>query len=270
MSKSWCQKLALWLWASYESQLLLGFTRGSTVTMEVPVCMTNRHWGPSLQPHPFWISAHSLGALSSPKASPSLSGLRPHLPGSTESPTPPLRFTTSSIPALSPPGLSHLRALPWLFTWLMPACPAHSAPGYHLGETSRSCVASPSDLPAGYAHTHPCHSQGLRLFHTCSCYYLLVSLSLETVPTHPSIPSSQGSTRILDWDLFGWGNRLRLRVVPCLGQSSKPAWLQIFEIKLLDQRCNGWAPMGKAKFSSRSQSGPSHGDSACLSVWEQN
>lgn len=238
--------------------------------MEVPVCMTNRHWGPSLQPHPFWISSHSLGALSSPKASPSLSGLRPHLPGSTESPTPPLRFTTSSIPALSPPGLSHLRALPWLFTWLMPACPAHSAPGYHLGETSRSCVASPSDLPAGYAHTHPCHSQGLRLFHTCSCYYLLGSLSLETVPTHPSIPSSQGSIRILDWDLFGWGNLLRLRVVPCLGQSSKPAWLQIFEIKLLDQRCNGWAPMGKAKVSSRSQSGPPHGDSACLSVWEQN
>ena len=129
---------------------------------------------------------------------PSLSGLSPRLPGSTEPPTPPLRFTTSSIPALSHPGLSHLRALPRLFTRLMPACPAHSAPGYHLVETSWNCVASPTDLPAGYAHTHPCHSQGFRLFHTCSCYYLLGSLRLGTVPTHPSIPSSQGSTRILD------------------------------------------------------------------------
>lgn len=51
----------MWLWASYESQLLLGFMRGSTVTMEGPVCMTSRHWGPSLQPHPFWVSSHSLG-----------------------------------------------------------------------------------------------------------------------------------------------------------------------------------------------------------------
>ena len=238
----------LWLWASYESPLLLGFTRGSTVTMEVPVCMTNRRWGPSLHPASPLLNLLSLSR--GPEFSqgfPSLSGLSPHLPGSTESPAPPLRFTASSIPALSHPGLSHLRALPRLFTWLTPACPAHSAPGYHLVETSRSCVASPSDLPAGYAHTHPCHSPGFCLFHTCSCYYLLGSLRLGTVPTHPSIPSSQGSTRILDWDLFGWGNLLRLRVVPCLGQSSKPAWLQIFEIKLLDQRCNGWAPHEQGK-----------------------
>ena len=163
-SKSWhCQKLAMWPWASYNSQLLLRVMRGSTVTMK---CQSARQTG----------TAVPLSSLAPPGSPLTLSGPPrlwkfPSLPLPFRikfTPTwlhrmshPSLGFTPSSIPTLRCPGLSHLHALP---PSLHMDNPCLSFPGHRLGEGSQSCLASPSDLPAGFAHTRACHSEGLRLF----------------------------------------------------------------------------------------------------------
>ena len=51
------------------------------------------------------------------------------------------------------------------------------------------------------------------------------------VPTHPSVPNTQSSIGILDQDLLGPGNILRLRMVTGLGQSPTSAGLRVLNLR---------------------------------------
>lgn len=167
-SKSWhCQKLAAWPWASYNSRLLLRVMRGPTVTMK---CPSARRAG----------TAVPLSSLAPPGSPLTLSGPPwlwkfPSLPlpfrikftptwlHRTSHPSfgiHPILHTSPEVSWSSPPPCPS----PLPFTWRNPAYPFRTAPGHRLGEGSQSCLASPSDLPAGCARTRPCHSEGLRLF----------------------------------------------------------------------------------------------------------
>lgn len=256
-SKSWpCRKLAVWPWASYNSQLLLRVMRGPTVTMK---CPSAQRAG----------TAVPLSSLAPPGSPLTLSGP----PWLWKFPSLPLPFRIKFTPTWLH-RMSHrsfgihpiLHTSPEASRSFPPPCPSPSPSrggtlpilsaqlrGTALGKALRAALLLPLIYQLVLLAPVPATRRVSVCFHTCSCYYLLGSLRPGTIPTQPSIPNSQGSTRILDWDLFGRGNLLRLRVVTSLSQSPKSAWLQIFEIKPMDKGCDGSGSVDKTEASGRSQ-----------------